>query len=504
MRKWLKIVLIVLVTLGISLFLFVQIFIRGNILSGKSEQEIIIKKKNAVTENKKQLKTGYYPTIWPSEHADLYRSHAVDSGGLPKGFNKADLKLYSTNIYLPAWGYTRNKEEVFAIGGSPMLISTFTASIKNSQSTSGLTTVMNIFKDVFSSDVPYVAKINATQDKKAILNLSQGKTVNYTGGLLMHANGFLYAVSQSVLYKIEPESMNIVKSITLPTVGNSYTAYWTTYNGMQALENGEIVLKGFHLLNNANLDGYLLLVDPETLQIDIQQQVRVSSARLMIANNYLYHVNAEDNLRFKITDEGFVLDKAFTARYRNLSDKSTQASSPLYLPNINMEVFADNTAPNAQTPIRLYTKSVKDIDAKMQSANISGSNKAGFNFFMIAADVFVHNLVVHYDPLNDLVSANKIHQDGSIQLVWEVKNIKASASPAISAKSGHIYIDDYKNGKDHFIVLDLLTGNELARVPLGAALPTVGTVFIGQNNDVYILNSESGNKNGLISRIYIN
>lgn len=119
--------------------------------------------------------------------------------------------------------------------------------------------------------------------EKTILKLDRGNTANYTGGLLMHADGYVYAVSQCVIYKIDPVRMKIVKSFDLPKAGNSLTSFWTTYNGLQVLNNGELVLKGFHLLNNSELDGYLLLVDPETLQIDIKQKMRVSSARLAIA-----------------------------------------------------------------------------------------------------------------------------------------------------------------------------------------------------------------------------
>jgi len=168
-----------------------------------------------------------------------------------------------------------------------------------------------------------------------------------------------------------------------------------------------------------------------------------------------------------------------------------------------MVVFADNTAPNAKTPLRLYTKSAKDKNKEMQSAGAFTTSTSSFNFFMVAGDTFISNIVVYYDPLNNLVSANKIYEDGSIKLLWETTNIKASASPAISAGKGHIYIDDYKNGKDNFIVLDLLTGKELGRAELSASLPTIGTIFIGENSDVFILNSEAGNKAGFVSRIFI-
>lgn len=487
----------------LSLFLLLEVFMLGRILPGPKDGEININKQNAVSENKYNYKSGYYNTAWPSEHADLIRSHAVLSGGLPKDFDKTKLLVSSTDIYMPTWGYTRNKSEVFVIGGSPQLMTTFTESIKQGKDISKSKTLINNIKDIFSKDVPYVSKINSVTMNKVILKLDRGKTVNYTGGLCIHANGYVYAVSQSVLYKIDPDKMEIENSIDLPKVGNSLTNYWTTYNGLQVLNNGELVLKGFHLLNNADLDGYLLLVNPNTLQIEIKQKARVSSARLAIEDNYLYHVNAEENMRYKITDRGFILDKSFTAKYRDKADKSTQASSPMLMPRINMEVFADNTAPGAKTPLKLYTKSTKDFKGKQQSAKAFSTDKPSFNFFMVGGDPFINNIVIYYDPLNNLVSANKIAQDGIIKLLWQKENIKASASPAISAENGQVYIDDYKNGRDNFVVLDLHSGEELGRVELSATLPTVGTIFIGENNDVFILNSEAGNKTGYVSRITV-
>jgi len=144
-----------------------------------------------------------------------------------------------------------------------------------------------------------------------------------------------------------------------------------------------------------------------------------------------------------------------------------------------MLVFADNTAPGAETPLTLYTKSTKDSSGKMQSAKAFTTDEPSFNFFMVGGDTFVKNIVIYYDPLNNLVSANQISEDGSIKLLWEKEDIKASASPAISVENGQVYLDDYKNGRDNYVVLDLMSGEELGRVELPASLPTVGTIFVG-------------------------
>jgi hypothetical protein len=63
-----------------------------------------------------------------------------------------------------------------------------------------------------------------------------------------------------------------------------------------------------------------------------------------------------------------------------------------------------------------------------------------------------------------------------------------------------LYIDDWKDGHDHLVVLRLSTGEELASVTLSSRLPTIGTIFTGMDDDVFLISSEAGG-HGLISRI---
>jgi hypothetical protein len=289
--------------------------------------------------------------------------------GLPGEFDPAKLAVTTANLNLPVWGYTRARNEVFAIGGSPFMLNIFTQTIKNggtgslaeSSIAAGLSesTIRAAAEDRKNS-VPYLAKIDPLTMQVTQFEMTEGSTINYTGGLLMHESGFVYAVSRSFLYKVDPETMQCVASVPLPLVGdNEEQNYWTTYNGLQVLASGELVIKGFHFLDSTSVKGWLLLVDPDSLKIEVQQLEALSSARLTIqqapdGSATLYQVNATESLRFKITDAGFVLDDAWTRTYRTDGDGTTQASSPLLFGKIGQVVFADNTAPGATTPSNLY------------------------------------------------------------------------------------------------------------------------------------------------------
>jgi len=452
---------------------------------------------------------GYYDTVWPSEHTDLWRSHAVPDAGLPADFDPDRLAASTVRLNVPAWGYTRKRNEIFVTGGSPVALNSFTLAIKNSEPVNPEDILASLEADLDNPSVPFLAEINPKTMRAKQRFLTEGSTVNYTGGLLMHQNGYIYAVAQSVLYKIHPSSLVIVDSVQLPLVGTTPAEnFWTTYNGFQVIASGKLVMKGFHFLN-APVPGWLLLIDPDSLVIDVQQQTNIGSARLTIDHTpdgkvWLYHMNPTETLRYQITKCGFILDDAWSRAYRTGTSDSTEASSPVLFGDIGQIFFADNTAPDPSTPINVYSQSVDTASLPSQLTGVPAfsENLAGFNFFMVAGDPFLTQTAMYYDPINNLVAVYKLADDGTITRIWERDNYKASASPAISPDRDLLYIDDYRDGRDELVILRYSSGEELARVPLEATLPTIGTIFLGTKDDVYIISSETGTTNGLVTRVY--
>lgn len=456
-------------------------------------------------------RAGYFDTAWPSEHTDLWRSHAVLDAGLPARFDPRHLAASSVRLNLPTWGYTRRDNEIFIVGGSPVALNSFTQAIKKGAPLTKEELLESIEEDLQNPSTPYIARIRPQAmwlDK--ILYLNRGRTINYTGGLLMHQNGFIYAVAQSVLYKIHPYFMNIVRSVHLPLVGETPTEKLeTTYNGMQVLASGKIVLKGINLFDNS-MPGWLLLVDPDDLRIDVKDRKTVATARLTIDQRedgkaWLYHVNATQSLRFEITRDAFVLDELWTRPYRVDGDGTTQASSPLLFGEIGQVVFADNTVADPSQRIHLYAQATDGPapPGALPRTPAFAEDVPGFNFFMVAADPFVQQMVVYYDPINNLLSAHDVGEDGTLTRRWEHDGYKVSASPAIAPDRDLLYIDDYAGDRDEFVILRLSTGEEVARVRLDASLPTIGTIFLGTNDDVFIISSETGTPNGLVTRIHL-
>ena len=53
------------------------------------------------------------------------------------------------------------------------------------------------------------------------------------------------------------------------------------------------------------------------------------------------------------------------------------------------------------------------------------------------------------------------------------------------------------------MVLRMSTGEELARIALPANEPTMGIIFPGALDDVYLLSTQSGTKGGYFNRIHL-
>ncbi|MEZ4868305.1 MAG: hypothetical protein R3C14_43655 [Caldilineaceae bacterium] len=92
--------------------------------------------------------------------------------------------------------------------------------------------------------------------------------------------------------------------------------------------------------------------------------------------------------------------------------------------------------------------------------------------------------------------------DNAIERLWQV-NITTSARPVIVSDREMVYATDFVDGRDHLVVLDLSTGEELLRVPTPAARATIATIVVSTANEVYYGSNEPGQAIGLFHRIYV-
>lgn len=452
---------------------------------------------------------GYANTTWPTEHRDAWRTHAAPTG-LSRDVGR--LRLHTAIATLPPvpnWGYVGAGDNVYVLGGAPYLLDTFTALMQGAPP-SRVYALVALSKLYARSMTPYIARINTKTMRVSVLSLPKGTSANYTGGALVHANGYLYTVARSVLYKIDPSSFKIVASKLLPLAPDSSGApnQQTAYNGIVATSSGDLILKGWASTGGGDLPpGILLRVNPADLTTKAESiTADVSAARMAIVNEggkeYLYLPNTTQSVRFLLGSSSFTVDTAWSATYLLPGTGDTTASSDIFVGA--GVVFANNTDFTATAPMSVFAQG-SAVGAPIQRSQAFTSNGADWNFFMMAADPFKSGMAA-------VLGQNSGHLSGfltcaggqSVKKVWENNSIKASAGIAINYKAGQLYTDDRtckgKKCKLYLVVLDLRTGRELARTAVAGTKPSMGQIFIGPDA-VYYVASDTRDAHGYVTRV---
>jgi hypothetical protein len=446
-------------------------------------------------------------TTWPTEHADGWRTHAVAAG---LSSDVGHMKLHTRVATLPpvpVWGYVGRGDDLYVLGGSPYLLDMFTALILGAPRSS-VPLLIARSKRYAETLTPYVARIDARSMRAKILPLTGGTSANYTGGLLVHANGFLYAVVRSTLYRIDPATLGVVASAPLPPApeASGQPNQQTAYNGIQASANGDLILKGWASTGGGNLPpGILLRVDPGDLSIKVQLVTTdVAAARMALATvngqEELYFPDQTQSVRWLLDPAAFALDTAWSQNY--LAQGSTEASSDVFMGN--GVVFASNTNPTATTPMQVFSQGAAE-GSPLRSTKAFSSNSAQWNFFMMAGDPYKSGIAVVNDELSGHVSGFRVCSGGQgVRKLWENSAIRTSAGMAIDYRASQLYADDRRctrtNCRLHLDVLSLRTGRRIASVPVKGDKPSIGQIFVGRNA-VYYVATNTHDAHGYVTRV---
>lgn len=446
----------------------------------------------------------YAHTIWPSEKHDEWRTGAV-AGGLPKGFHR----LSATNAKLPpvpVWGYVGLDGDLYVTGGQPYLLDIYTKLIMGSrQSEKSLLAESLAYSEKVT---PYVAKIDPATLKTQLLMLPRKHGVNYIGGMIVHSNGYLYAVARGVLYKIDPSTFSIVAWKLLPWVRDSKGQRnpLTSYNGMQATDDGDLILKGFASFGGG--PGILVRVDPTDLSIKARSESQaIAGARLVVATSgnrqFVYTAGAVDSIRFLVKPHSFALDDAFSQQYLDTTNGSTEGTSEAFMGN--GVVFTDNTTPDAKTPMTIFAQAADD-GSTLSSESAFDSAEKGWNWEMPAGDPYRSGIAAIQDQLSGHVAGFRVCNGGAAtQKLWENDRIADSVGLSINVRDGQLYADDRHCVKKvcnlALVVLDLASGKELGRVAIGGTEPSIGQIFVGPKNAIFHLSTDTNRSSGYITRI---
>ena len=435
-----------------------------------------------------------YPSVWPADMANLNRSNSVVNAGLPRDARAEDIAIDTVEMPFPVFSYIRDNDEVFVIGGTPFILARYVSAIDGRP-------------EGRTQAEPHITRYNPETGEQVRLPLDRGDTVSYVGGALMHENGFVYAISQSHLYRIDAETMAIVNSVDLPTVPFP-RARSTIYNGLSVSRDGYLLTKYFSPISDVS---EFLVIDPATLEVVSSTSYPGASPRLALSDfegqEYLYHLNQSETFRMRLDGTDLFIDDGWLSRYDPYGTGERENEEPTSPVIVGERAhYTTNTTFNAPEAMKIFWQSVAGTysvaDAPLSGEDLfETAEDGGFSFFHLSIDEST-GIIVGNDQGNGLLAAVRIADDGSLERLWE-RAYRVSARPVIVSDRQLVYATDYRDGRNHLIVLDLITGEELFRVPTPATRATIATIVVGTNNEVYFGSNEPGEATGLYHRIFV-
>jgi hypothetical protein len=452
--------------------------------------------------------TGLYDTTWPVPTADTWRTSSIASGGLPDDVTGADLVTESVELGpAPMFGITR-ADAVFVIGGATHLLDLFTKAQGDDLPDGAAAALVDAAtRPRGDGSNAYVAKVDPATMAVEMLELPKGATPNYPGSLVAHQNGMLYALATASVFEIDPDTLEITRSLDLPL--NPDKPESTIYNTMQvSSRNGDLLAK----TAPQGGDGQLVAVDVEGLEIRNQLQTALSSARMTALvegdTEYVYLPGATETVRFTVTDDGFTPDPTWSGPYRTQGDGTQPGVAMTPTGDHDTVVFPNNNTVlvGVTAPLSVLWQSTSDDSSGVSSVNATMTDLPGGSFAPPPSDPYDTSIVVAADAVNGRTAAWTITDDGSLRNLWVTDRYAISVGAAIVADQHRLYTDDRRCNPDgtdcslYLVVADLLTGDEIARVEVAGSQPSIGRIFISADA-IYYIATEGEGGNGYLTKV---
>ena len=306
----------------------------------------------------------------------------------------------------------------------------------------------------------------------------------WAGGILAHANGYLYVTYGRYCHKLDA-GCAVVASAELPRP--------QPYNSLLALSDGTLVMKNF--VRDGSSRSYFSVLEPERLE-PVMAEVEIpegSIARISrhIADDgeFVYVVGDHTIFRYHYDRGRLTRDEAWAHRYRTLPDREQSygwdpviaGGSAWFMDNGDNQYQRSLTGTGvASGPLHLHRVSLADSSDTAMCAPFGLPRGTIVNPPLVDAS---RRIVVAYDSGNGRIGAFRYGADAFVPM-WQ-HAFNASNHFLLYQDTGEIVVNDYQDGREHVVVLDIETGAERARAATGSPVQAVLFQSPGWDRDVY-------------------
>jgi hypothetical protein len=398
--------------------------------------------------------SGYWNSSWSGEDGGPKRLQIASNALIPKILSESKLDLISRETIAVTMAVVGPNDELFLqrFMPGPVVVS-------------------------------WVEKINSVTLEVITESEKLAGGPMWPGGIAAHANGSLYVVFGNHAHRLSTD-LKVIASIELPRV--------RPYNSFVILPSGHLATKDFSGALPGQPNGTpmspteLLILDSEDLQIiERLELAEPSIARLSADGNDLYVVGDYSLIRVFWRDEKLSVDQTFNARYRTLEGQTFGWDAVI---TENDAWFLDNGEGT-----QLFNGSFRGVGISSEplhkkSGKVTLAEICGLPNGIIANPPVVdtkRQIVVGFDSGNGVISGFDYDED-SVTLRWSREQNHASHM-LLSPKAGQIVTADYRPelGCEQVVVLDITTGDEVARISTTSPIQSAVFPAVGPHGDIY-------------------
>ena len=310
----------------------------------------------------------------------------------------------------------------------------------------------------------------------------------WPGGLAAHANGSLYVVFGNHAHRLSAD-LQVIVSVELPRL--------RPYNSFVILPSGHLATKDFSGALPGQPNGTpmepteLQILDPQDLRIVARLELAEPSiARLSADGNDIYVVGDYSLIRVFWRNETLIVDTTFNARYRTLEgqtfgwDAVITDEDAWFLDNgegTQLFMGSFRGVGISSAPLHL-------VRVNKKTAQVTLTEICGLPDGIIANPPVVdtqRQIVVGFDSGNGVISGFDYDED-SVTPRWSRQQNHA-CHMLLSPEAGQIVTADHRPdlGCEQVVILDITTGDEVARVSTTSPIQSAVFPAIGPNGDIY-------------------
>ena len=310
----------------------------------------------------------------------------------------------------------------------------------------------------------------------------------WPGGLAAHANGSLYVVFGNHAHRLSAD-LQVIVSVELPRL--------RPYNSFVILPSGHLATKDFSGALPGQPNGTpmepteLLILDPQDLRIVARLELAEPSiARLSADGNDIYVVGDYSLIRVFWRNETLIVDTTFNARYRTLEgqtfgwDAVITDEDAWFLDNgEGTQLFMGSFR-----GVGISTAPLHLVRVNKKTAQVTLTEICGLPDGIIANPPVVdtqRQIVVGFDSGNGVISGFDYDED-SVTPRWSRQQNHA-CHMLLSPEAGQIVTADHRPdlGCEQVVILDITTGDEVARVSTTSPIQSAVFPAIGPKGDIY-------------------